>query len=134
MKNKILGLAVAICCTLAVFSAKAQCPGVLVTNGLSCKMSVLIQFYDCNMQVCGFQNNVGILPGTSFPINCGMCSGTSCNVSVTILDINGVTITPIPKALYGTSCPGVPIAMPTACSPATAMLCFDSSTNEFIAQ
>jgi hypothetical protein len=134
MKNKIAGLVVAICCTLAISSAKAQCPGVMVTNNLSCNMTVLVQFYTCSMQVCGVQNNVNVASGASIPINCNLCSGSSCDVSITILAINGVGIGPIPKALYGTTCPGVPIAMPTGCNPATATLCFDALNNEFIAQ
>ena len=136
MKNKIAGLVAAICCTLGVFSAKAQCPGTSVVNNLSCNMVVLVQFYDCSMMVCS-QNNV-MVPGNggSVAINCAACGGTSCNVSITILSINGVGITPIPKVSYSNACPGsaVGINMPTGCSPTAATLCFDSSTNEFIAQ
>jgi hypothetical protein len=136
MKNKIVGLVAAICCTLTVSSAKAQCPGVMVKNSLSCNMTVKVQFYtNCpNPTVCGVQNTLFVAAGNSVPINCNLCGGTSCDVLVSILYINGVVISPVPQARYVVTAPGSSIAMPPSCNPTGATLYFDPVNNEFVAQ
>jgi hypothetical protein len=93
--QKLLIFSVLCVAFMSASSLKAQSCTYVVQNDLTCPIIVQVAWTDCTNAPCGsFSLAIGAGPGTTQPYIC-TCSGSTpiCNITVTLQDINGTSIT-----------------------------------------
>jgi hypothetical protein len=90
-------------CMFLNTTLNAQACGISVSTNLTCTVKVDIVVYYSPPGTCPacntIQTNIVIAANGTYPIDCSGCSGTLCNILVTVTEINGTAITPVSYAM-----------------------------------
>jgi len=112
--NRLLAIAFALFMFGSV-ATKAQCSKIV--NNTNCSFKIEVNLYDKTVEGCNHvcHTIIAILPAnSSFPILCGGCT-TVCNIAVSIVTINGVSLFPPVTADYFNGAQALP---PNGCGAA----------------
>lgn len=110
MKTKITTLMIALLAILLSHKTKAQCD---IYNQLGCTAQVEVLFYSsCGPNISCWSTTMSISPNTVIPLNCNLCGVSLCDISVRVMSLGGISISPIITAYFGTACPGPSTSVP----------------------